>query len=123
MQSLSDELYFVKYLQRPQNLLRYLYMKSKQIHNISCPTAKVAALLSDLWTILIIRDLLGSPKRFSELQTSLDGVSSRTLTLKLARLEEYRILDHKGTSYQLTANGKKLHSIIAEMNRVGKKLR
>ena len=65
-----------------------MYMKASHADNVACPIAKVATLLSDVWTILIIRDLLSSPKRFTELQHSLQGISSRTLTLKLKKLEE-----------------------------------
>jgi len=97
-------------------------MKAKQLCTLSCPIAKVATLLSDTWTILIIRDLLSDPKRFSELLVSLNGISSRTLTLKLTRLQEMNMLTHKQTSYQLTAQGKKMNAIIKAMEQCGKQL-
>lgn len=54
-------------------------------HN-DCPITKVATLLSDTWTMLIMRSLTEGPKRFCEMEVWLDGISTRTLTLKLKRL-------------------------------------
>ena len=87
----------------------------------NCPTAKVASLLSDQWTMLIVRDLITSPMRFSELLESLKGVSTRTLTLKLKRLEEMSIIVKDDTHYAMTSSGKKIKPIIDEMQRYGKK--
>ncbi len=119
---LTQLLYFVKSLQNKVFLLEFPYMKAKQLHDNKCPIAKVAMLLSDMWTILLIRDLLASPKRFSELLISLNGISSRTLTLKLHRLQEMNMLTHKETLYQLTTQGKKMNTIIKAMEQCGKNL-
>lgn len=115
-------LYFVKHLQKRSFLLSFKYMKATQIKSIECPIAKVATLLSDAWTILIIRDLLSKPKRFSELQASLHGISSRTLTLKLKRLESLQIITHEEAIYQTTPQGKKFSTIIKSMEQYGKHL-
>ncbi|MES2224850.1 MAG: helix-turn-helix domain-containing protein [Patescibacteria group bacterium] len=86
-----------------------------------CPTAKAASLLSDMWTMLIVRDLLKSPLRFNELLESLEGVSTRTLTLKLKHLEEGGIVRKEDVRYALTPSGTKLGPVIAEMEKYGKK--
>jgi hypothetical protein len=52
-----------------------------------CPVSRVAQLLGDHCSLLIVRDLLGGTKRFCELERSLEHVSTRTLTLKLKHLE------------------------------------
>ena len=52
----------------------------------ACPITKVARLLSDTWTMLIMHQLLDEPKRFCDLERSLTGISTRTLTLKLKKL-------------------------------------
>jgi DNA-binding HxlR family transcriptional regulator len=52
-----------------------------------CPLTATAELLSDTWTMLIMRALTESPKRFSELKDWLGEISTRTLTLKLKRLQ------------------------------------
>lgn len=87
-----------------------------------CPVQKTAALLSDLWTMLIIRDLLEGPRRFCELERSLEGISTRTLTLKLKKLEaESLIKKRQGGNYAVTARGRGLRAVEAAMRRYGKK--
>ena len=88
----------------------------------NCPIAKTALLLSDTWTMLIIRDLLSNKMRFSELENSLDGISSRTLALKLKRLEEEKIIGKIDFHYFLTKNGKKLKKVMNAMESWGKTL-
>jgi DNA-binding HxlR family transcriptional regulator len=86
-----------------------------------CPIQKLAEILSDAWTILILRDVLISPMRFSELEKSLVGISTRTLTLKLQKLVEEGILSHTDCYYSITKKGEKLRSVIDEIGKVGKK--
>lgn len=90
--------------------------------NMKCPVAKTAQLLSDTWTMLIIRDLLKSQMRFLEIEKSLGGISSRTLANKLKRLEEEKIVIKKDLHYSLTSQGKKLQKIIQAMETWGKTL-
>jgi DNA-binding HxlR family transcriptional regulator len=61
-------------------------MKSGE--HTTCPITKVAQLLSDSWTMLIVYQLNTGPKRFCELERALEGISTRTLTLKLNKLIE-----------------------------------
>ena len=71
--------------------------------------------------MLIIRDLIKKPLRFSELTESLSGISTRTLTLKLKRLEELGIITRDDPRYLITTKGKKLDPILREMSAYGKK--
>ena len=93
---------------------------AKNAHS-ECPVAKVASLLSDTWTMLILRDLMKGPLRYKDLTESLEGISTRTLTLKLEKLEEEGIITKKIPYYAVTAKGKKLAAIFAEMTSYGKK--
>ena len=88
----------------------------------SCPIAKVANLLSDHWTILIIRDLLHAPMRFSELERSLGTVSSRTLSLKLKRLCDEKVISKDDVLYSMTSNGRSLGSVIHAMAKCGESM-
>jgi len=94
----------------------------------SCPLAKVAHIFGDTSILLIIRDLLNSSKRFKDLETSLSGVSSRTIALKLKFLEEKGIVSRAvykekppKVEYSLTQKGHALHKITEEMRAYGKK--
>jgi DNA-binding HxlR family transcriptional regulator len=88
----------------------------------TCPIQKIVTILSDAWTVLIVRDVLTSPKRFCELEKSLTGISTRTLTIKLQKLIDEGIIEHTDLYYRTTSKGTILKSIIDEMSKVGKKL-
>lgn len=92
-----------------------------------CPVARVANVLGDSCTLLILRDLLESPRRFSDLETSLSGISTRTLTNKLKLLEREHLVQRSESrtstyaQYVLTTNGRGLRKIIEAMRKYGKK--
>ncbi len=87
-----------------------------------CPIARVADNLGDSCTLLIIRDLMTGPKRFTELQTSLRGISSRTLTNKLKSLEKDALIRQREKGgYTLTKKGLALQGVLDAMRAYGKK--
>lgn len=92
---------------------------NKKMHT-NCPTTKAAMLLSDTWTMLIISYLLKNKMRFCELENSLEGISTRTLALKLKRLEEEDIVSKSDLYYILTKQGKKLKKVLNAMESWGK---
>jgi DNA-binding HxlR family transcriptional regulator len=97
--------------------------KPTTLHShLTCPITKTATLLSDTWTMLIVRSLLDEPKRFCELERDLEGISTRTLTLKLKKLEADRIIKKKGVGlYEPTEKGKGLRMVESAMKRYGEK--
>jgi DNA-binding HxlR family transcriptional regulator len=96
-------------------------MTDPQKHTI-CPIKKTAKLLSDTWTILIIRELIVSDKRFCELEKILEGISTRTLTLKLHKLIDEKLIQKDETNYSLTSKGKKLKIVFDAMTKYGNSL-
>ncbi|MDB5225032.1 MAG: transcriptional regulator, HxlR family [Candidatus Adlerbacteria bacterium] len=90
--------------------------------------ARTADLVGDTCSLIIVRDLLESPRRFSELTASLAGVSTRTLTLKLKNLLAQGLIERTEYSekpprveYALTAKGKALKPLVAAMRIYGEK--
>lgn len=80
------------------------------------------------WTALILRDLSGGPKRFSELEKSVGGINPRTLSQRLDDLELYAIITRKSytevpprTEYTLTAKGEDLVPVLRAMSAWGDK--
>jgi DNA-binding HxlR family transcriptional regulator len=72
--------------------------------------------------MLIIRDLLDAKCRFCDLERSLEGISTRTLTLKLRRLEQEKLIrKSKDGCYEVTAKGKGLRTVETAMRRYGEK--
>jgi len=72
--------------------------------------------------MLIVRSLLEDGKGFCDLERSLDGISTRTLTLKLKKLEAEKILKKsKDNCYELTEKGSGLRMVESAMKRYGEK--
>ena len=91
----------------------------KKHKEVLCPITRVATLLSDTWTMLIMHVFIleKTEKRFCDLERALPGISTRTLTNKLKILESEGLLK-KNTSgtYQATKQGLGL-TIIEEAMR------
>jgi DNA-binding HxlR family transcriptional regulator len=93
----------------------------------SCPVTACAEILSGKWTILLIRDLADGRTRFGELERSLEGISPRTLSLRLRALEEHGIVERRTfpevpprVEYSLTEKGRALVPIIEDMRTYGR---
>jgi DNA-binding HxlR family transcriptional regulator len=78
------------------------------------------------WTLLVIRDLADGRSRFCELERSLQGISPRTLSLRLRALEEEGIVERQTfpevpprVEYVLTAKGRALAPLIEDMRTYG----
>ena len=76
----------------------------------------------------MIRDLSTGSRRFCELERSLEGISPRTLSLRLRALEEHGIVERHTypevpprVEYALTEKGKALVPLIEDMRTYGKR--
>ena len=97
-----------------------------QVASTCCPIARTATLIGDRWTPLIVRDLAPGCQRFSELQRSLDGISPKSLSARLRRLEEAGIVTRASfaempprVEYRLTDKGHALLTVINSMRDFG----
>lgn len=100
-------------------------MKSQENHE-NCPVAKALEILGGKHTFLIIRDLLGGPKRYGELLASIGDISTKTLAERLVFLEEEGVITKKTfqempphVEYTLTKKGEGLGDIIAALKKWG----
>jgi len=57
------------------------------VYDADCPTRRVLDRIADKWTALIIGLLEGEPKRFSQLQRGIGGISQKMLAQTLRSLE------------------------------------
>lgn len=95
--------------------------------NEKCPIEAAIDIIGSKWTFLIIRDLLiDGTIRFGELQRSLDGISPKTLSLRLRELESYGLVKRivypevpPKVEYELTQKGKSLETIFIELKKWG----
>ena len=95
--------------------------------NETCPVCHTAEIISGKWTLLLIRDLAAGRSRFCELERSLDGISPRTLSLRLRALEGEGIVERRTypevpprVEYRLTPKGRALVPLIEQMRRYGR---
>jgi len=86
----------------------------------ACPVTKTAALLSDVHTMLITREILTGPKRFCELERAIEGISTRTLAAKLKKMEHENIVKKtKEGIYAATKKGEALKIVERAMRKYG----
>ena len=93
----------------------------------TCPVCATADIICGKWTILVIRDLAEGNARFCELERSLEGISPRTLSLRLRALEEQGIVARRTfpevpprVEYSLTPKGEALAPLVEDMRRYGR---
>src|SRR3954468_2495833 len=96
------------------------------VPNSDCPVCRTAEIVCGKWTLLVIRDLADGRSRFCELERSLEGISPRTLSLRLRSLEEGGIGERRPCpevpprgEYQLTEKGRALVPIVESMRSYG----
>lgn len=94
--------------------------------NSNCPVCATAEVVCGKWTLLLIRDLAAGNSRFCELERSLEGISPRTLSLRLRALEEEGIVERHTypevpprVEYALTDKGEALVPLIDDMRSYG----
>ena len=61
---------------------------SKRIYDDACGTAHGLELIGERWALLVLRELMLGPRRFSQLRTDLQGISANVLTQRLGELEQ-----------------------------------
>ena len=95
--------------------------------NDSCPVCRTAEIVCGKWTLLVIRDLAEGRSRFCELERSLQGISPRTLSLRLRALEEEGVVERQTfpevpprVEYALTSKGRALVPLIEDMRTYGR---
>ena len=84
-----------------------------------CPIAKASEVLSERWTLLIIRELGAGSEAFNDLRKGLPQISPSLLSSRLKSLEAAGVLTRteteRGIRYSLTEAGQELKPIILQM--------
>jgi DNA-binding HxlR family transcriptional regulator len=86
-----------------------------------CPVAQAAAVLTERWTLLVLRELLMGSTRFNELQRGVPRMSSSLLSKRLKEMERSGLLireplkGERGNSYRLTPAGEALGPLVVSL--------
>ena len=97
---------------------------AKRSYKQNCALAQASDLIGERWSLLLVRDLLLSPRRFNDLQTSLKGIGTNLLATRLKDLEAADIIERRargtgGHVYALTESGKALEPALLALVRWG----
>ena len=70
-----------------ENVTNGLKSSTKRVYDDACGTAHALELIGERWSLLVLRELMLGPRRFSQLREDLPGISANVLTQRLAELE------------------------------------
>ena len=91
-----------------------------------CGIARALDRIGERWALLVIRELILGPKRFSELRAGLPSASPNVLSQRLRELEDSGVVERRAlarpanaTVYELTAWGRELEPVLLALGRWG----
>src|SRR5919202_4903626 len=94
-----------------------------------CAVARGLDLVGERWTLLIVRDLLTGPKRYTDLLAGLPGIGTNLLATRLRELEQHGLVARRvlpppagSTVYELTDVGQTLEPVVLALGRWGRRL-
>jgi DNA-binding HxlR family transcriptional regulator len=98
--------------------------KRTRSYNDACGTAHALDLIGERWALLVMRELMLGPKRFSDLKADLPGISANVLTQRLEGLETTGLVRRRrlpppaaAQVYELTDWGYEAEPIVQELGR------
>src|SRR5947209_1526200 len=97
---------------------------SRRRYDDACGAAHALDLVGERWALLVMRELMLGPKRFSDLRRDLPGISANVLTQRLEGLEEAGVLARRrlpppssNQVYELTPWGYEAEPILQVLGR------
>jgi DNA-binding HxlR family transcriptional regulator/putative sterol carrier protein len=101
-------------------------MAGKRSYGDACGIARALDLVGERWALMVVRELLLGPKRFTDIRSGLPHVSPDVLAQRLRDLEQAGIVNHRrlpppfaAQVYELTARGRALEPVLIELGRWG----
>lgn len=101
-------------------------MLSERSYSQYCGVARALDLIGGRWALLVIRELVLGPKRFTDLRQGLPGIATNVLSLRLRQLERNGIVVRRqlprpapAQVYELTEYGRELVPVMLALGRWG----
>ncbi|WP_344260892.1 winged helix-turn-helix transcriptional regulator [Actinomadura napierensis] len=92
---------------------------ARRTYDQFCGLARALDIVGERWTLLIVRELMSGPKRYSDLAAALDGIGTSLLASRVKQLEADGVIARRrlpppiaSTVYELTATGTDLARAI-----------
>ncbi|AEE47861.1 winged helix-turn-helix transcriptional regulator [Cellulomonas fimi] len=86
-----------------------------------CGVARALDVVGERWTLLLVRELLVAPRRFTDLRDGLPGIAPNLLSRRLTALQDAGVVERRladrGTVYALTPWGEELRGVVRELVR------
>ena len=102
---------------------------AKRAYGQFCGLVRALELVGERWTLIIVRDLLVGPQRFSDLRRGLPRIPTNILSARLKELEQAAIVHRRilprpsgSVVYELTEYGNELEEIVLRLGRWGARL-
>ncbi|MBB3726011.1 winged helix-turn-helix transcriptional regulator [Nonomuraea dietziae] len=99
-------------------------MAGRRKYDDGCAVAHGLDLIGERWALLVVRELLLGPKRFTDLRAGIPGASADMLTQRLRELSESGVVRRRRLAppagswvYELTAWGAELEPIVTRLGR------
>ncbi len=97
---------------------------TKRSYHDSCGLAQALDLVGERWALLVVRELVFGPKRFTDLKAGLPGISPNVLTQRLTELEQIGVVLKRrlpppvaASVYDLTDWGRELDESLMVLGR------
>jgi DNA-binding HxlR family transcriptional regulator len=94
-----------------------------------CPVACTLSLVGERWALLVVRELMHGPKRYTDLLDHLPGIGTNILAARLKELEAGGLVEKRklpppaaSTVYELSPMGRELRPVLHELARFGARL-
>src|SRR3954471_8869036 len=101
-------------------------MATRRTYGQGCGTAHALDLVGDRWALLVVRELVLGPKRFTDLRAGLPGLGPDVLSQRLRDLEAAGIVERRTLAppaaakvYALTPRGAELEPVVLALGRWG----
>ena len=109
--------------------MRYTFRISKRTYGSYCGIARALEIVGERWALLVVRDLIQGPKRFTDLRRGLPRIPSNVLSARLKELEAAGVICRRllprpstGIVYELTEYGRELEDIVLRLGLWGARL-
>jgi DNA-binding HxlR family transcriptional regulator len=104
-------------------------METMRTYGERCAAARALDLVGERWALLVVRELLLGPKRFTDLKAGLPNAKPSVLSQRLRELEQGSVVRHRKLGppsgawvYELTDYGRELEPIVMALGRWGRRL-